>query len=115
MSSPFVWFHHNGEKAGEQKRFFEGFLDWKVSDGPAGMTMLTAGAGPFAALGSKGERYGTENAWIPFVQVDDVDRATKKAISLGASLVREKSPGPAGEFSIIRDPAGAPMGLWKKA
>lgn len=115
MSSPFVWFHHNGEKINETKRFFEGLLEWKPSDGPGGMTMLAAEAGPFAALASKGERYGADNAWIPFVQVDDVDGATKRAVSLGASIVREKSRGPAGEFSIVRDPGGAAIGLWKKA
>jgi uncharacterized protein len=115
MSSPFVWFHHNGKKPDESQKFFESLLNFHASDGPGGMTMLTADAGPFAALGSKQDRYGDRDEWIPFVAVDDVDAATKRAVSLGASLVREKSRGPAGEFTVVRDPGGAALALWKKA
>jgi predicted enzyme related to lactoylglutathione lyase len=115
MSSPFVWFHHNGEQLKESKKFFETLLGWKPSDGPGGTTMLAADDGPFAALASRTERYGDQSAWIPFVVVDDVDAATERAVSLGGALVKEKSRGPAGDFSIVRDPGGAAIGLWKKA
>ena len=114
MSSPFVWFHHNGKKVNETKSFLESLLNVGASDGPDGMTMLATGDGPFAALGGKGDRYGDRDEWIPFVAVDDVDAATKRAVGLGAALVRDKRRGPAGEFSIVRDPGGAALGLWKK-
>jgi predicted enzyme related to lactoylglutathione lyase len=42
MSSPFVWFHHNGQKSKETKKFLESLLEWKGSEGPGGLTMLTA-------------------------------------------------------------------------
>ncbi len=115
MSGPFVWFHHNGAKSKETKKFFEALLDCKASSGPDGMTMLAMDGGPFAAVGSKEDRYGDKDEWIPFVAVEDVDGATKRAVSLGAALLREKRRGPAGEFSIVRDPGGAALGLWKKA
>lgn len=115
MSSPFVWFHHNGKKSNETRKFFESLLTFQASDGPGGTTMLAADAGPFAALGSGEDRYGDREEWIPFVAVDDVDAATKRAVSLGASLVRKKSRGPAGEFTVVRDPGGAALALWKKA
>jgi predicted enzyme related to lactoylglutathione lyase len=115
MSAPFVWFHHNGKKPNETKAFLESLLAFHGSDGPGGMTMLAAGAGPFAALGSKDQRYGDRDEWIPFVAVEDVDAATKRAVALGASLVREKSRGPAGEFTVVRDPGGAALALWKQA
>lgn len=115
MSSPFVWFHNNGKKPNETKDFLESLLDFQSSAGPGGMTMLATGAGPFAALGGKEERYGDREEWIPFVAVNDVDAVTKQALGLGASLVREKSRGPAGEFTVIRDPGGAALALWKKA
>ncbi|HTQ06018.1 MAG TPA: VOC family protein [Polyangiaceae bacterium] len=115
MSSPFVWFHHNGQKAKETKKFLESLFEWKGSQGPGGMTMLAHEAGPFAALGSKDDRYGDHDEWIPFVAVDDVDAATQRAVSLGAKLLREKSRGPAGEFTVLRDPGGAALALWKKA
>lgn len=115
MPSPFVWFHHNGQKSKETKKFFESLFDWKGSEGPAGMTMLAQESGPFAAIGSKQDRYGDRDEWIPFVAVDDVEAATKRAVSLGATLLREKSRGPAGEFTVVRDPGGAALALWKKA
>lgn len=115
MSSPFVWFHHNGQKSKEIIAFYESLVAWKASEGPGGMTMLAADAGPFAAAGSKQERYGDRDEWIPFVAVDDVDAATRKAVSLGAIIVREKSRGPAGDFTVVRDPGGAALALWKKA
>lgn len=77
--------------------------------------MLAAGSGPFAALAAKQDRYGDRDEWIPFVAVDDVDAAAKRAVALGATLLREKSRGPAGEFAVVRDPGGAALALWKKA
>lgn len=115
MSSPFVWFHHSGKKPALSRKFFESLLTLRASDGPAGTTMLAADAGPFAALGAEDDRYGDRDEWIPFVAVDDVDAATKRAVALGASLVRDKSRGPAGEFTVVRDPGGAALALWKKA
>ena len=115
MSSPFVWFHHNGKNPVETRNFLVSLLGLEASDGPGGMTMLAAGTGPFAALGSEDARYGDQDEWIPFVSVEDVDAATKRALGLGASLVREKSRGPAGEFAVVRDPGGAALALWKKA
>jgi predicted enzyme related to lactoylglutathione lyase len=115
MSSPFVWFHHNGQKSKQTTEFYESLLSWKASPGPGGMTMLAAGAGPVAAAGTEGDRYGDRDEWIPFVVVEDVDAATERAVSLGARLLREKSRGPAGEFSVVRDPGGAALALWKKA
>lgn len=115
MSSPFVWFHNNGQKPEETKAFLESLLGYQSSAGPGGMTMLTTSAGPFAALGGRADRYGDQDEWIPFVAVDDVDAATQRAVGLGAGLVREKTRGPAGEFTVIRDPGGAALALWKKA
>lgn len=114
MSSPFVWFHHNTKKSDETKTFLAELLSVHASAGPGGMTMLATGEGPFAALGGK-DRYGDRDEWIPFVAVEDVDAATKRAVALGASLVRDKSRGPAGEFTVVRDPGGAALALWKKA
>ncbi len=115
MSSPFVWFHHDGQKSKETQRFFESLFAWKGSEGPPGMTMLAEEAAPFAALGSKRERYGDRDEWIPFVAVDDIDAATERAVSIGATLIRKKTRGPAGEFTVLRDPGGAALALWKKA
>lgn len=115
MSSPIVWFHHNGENTRNVRDFLVALLDLQASDGPAGLTMLATSVGPFAAISSKAARYGDRNEWIPFVAVEDVDTATQRALGLGASLVREKTHGPAGDFPVERDPGGAALALWRKA
>ncbi len=115
MSSPFVWFHHNGKKPLETRGFLTSLLALQASDGPGDSTMLAAGAGPFAALGSGKDRFGDRDEWIPFVAVDDVDAFTRRAVELGAALLREKTRGPAGEFTVVREPGGAALALWKKA
>jgi len=56
MSSPFVWFHHNGQKSKQITQFYESLFSWKSSAGPGGMTMLATGAGPFAAVGIESDR-----------------------------------------------------------
>jgi uncharacterized protein len=111
MSEAFVWFHNGSEKPNESRTFYEKLLGWRSSEGPGGMTMFGGDKGPFAALGAK---EGDHAGWLPYVQVDDVDAATKKAVKLGAALVTEKRRGPAGEFSVIRDPGGAAIALWQK-
>lgn len=112
MADAFIWFHHSTETSSEAAAFYRDLLGWPSSEGPGGMTMFTAATGPFAATGL---RYGDVSGWIPFVQVDDVRVATQQAVRLGAAIVKDTGPGPAGEFSVVRDPSGAAIGLWRKA
>jgi predicted enzyme related to lactoylglutathione lyase len=76
------------------------------------MTMLAADAAPFGGLGALD---GVTPGWVPFVQVDDVDGATKRATKLGASVIKARTRGPAGDYAIVRDPGGAAFALWQKA
>jgi uncharacterized protein len=110
--SAFVWFHNNSDNTAESIKFYEKLLDWKAADGPPGMTMFAAEAGPIAGIGAK---EGKIAGWVPYAQVDDVDAATKRAVKLGAEVLKQKTRGPAGEFSIVRDPGGAAVALWQKA
>lgn len=48
------------------------------------------------------------------VDVDDVKAATAKAVSLGATVMKEVTEVPGmGWFTIILDPTGAALGLWQ--
>ena len=51
--------------------------------------------------------------WIPYVEVGDVDRATDRAWGLGAAVLLAPREGPAGWRSVIADPAGGEVGLWR--
>ena len=57
---------------------------------------------------------GASSAWMPYVQVEDVAKATKKAQSLGAKVMKDVTEVMnRGWFSIIVDPTGAMVGLWQ--
>jgi predicted enzyme related to lactoylglutathione lyase len=108
---PFVWFHHHSENPARTRSFYEKLFGWQSSDGPPGMTMFAGAKGPFAAVGDKDGASG----WLPYVEVPDLEVATKEAKALGAAVSRERTRGPAGDFVIVRDPGGASLALWQKA
>ncbi len=112
MSDAFVWFHNDSDKPADSVTFYEKLFGWKGADGPGGMTMLTRDAGPFAAVMPK---KGQVSGWVPYVQVDNVALATKNAAKLGAEVLEDQTRGPAGVYSIVRDPGGATVALWQKA
>jgi predicted enzyme related to lactoylglutathione lyase len=51
--------------------------------------------------------------WTVYFNVDDVDKAHKKAVQLGAEEMMEPQAYPGGRFSILTDPQGAIFGLLK--
>jgi predicted enzyme related to lactoylglutathione lyase len=111
MSDAFIWFHNGSSKPADTVAFYEALLGWRRADGPPGMTMFAGTSGPFAAVAARGSAVG----WIPYAQVPDVDAATERAQKLGATVLEPKARGPAGEFTVIRDPGGAALALWQKA
>jgi predicted enzyme related to lactoylglutathione lyase len=112
MSRGFVWFHNGSNHPSKTAAFYGALLGWQVADGPPGMSMLTGDGGPFAAVAAAD---GAASGWIPYAQVDDVDAATARATSLGAAVLQPRTRGPAGDFTIVRDPGGAAIALWQKA
>jgi predicted enzyme related to lactoylglutathione lyase len=57
---------------------------------------------------------GAPSMWLAYVLVEDIQAATAKARSLGASVVQDVMDVPGyGALSIITDPAGAMLGLWR--
>jgi predicted enzyme related to lactoylglutathione lyase len=57
---------------------------------------------------------GAPSAWLAYVLVEDIVAATQKAKSLGATVMKDVTEVMgAGKLSIIIDPTGAPLGLWK--
>lgn len=112
MSQAFVWFDNMSDNTADSTAFYEKLLGWQRSEGPGGMPFLGGAAGPFAAMGDADEAI---QGWVPYAQVQDVAVATEQAVELGAKVLRKQARGPAGEFSIVRDPGGAAIALWQKA
>jgi predicted enzyme related to lactoylglutathione lyase len=58
------------------------------------------------------QAFARTRALGPYVQVEDLDVAVDKAVSLGATVVAGKADGPAGTAVTIADPGGALVALW---
>ena len=57
---------------------------------------------------------GTEHAvWLPYVEVAQIDTATRLARQLGASVLLEPREGPAGWRSVITTPEAGQIALWQ--
>ena len=55
---------------------------------------------------------GDPRGWVPYVEVADADRAVQTAISLGGIVIRPPFDVPGvGRNALLRDPAGALIGL----
>ena len=118
MPNPFVHVELATTSVPKAKAFYAKLFDWKMADLP-----MPTPAGPYTAIqvgdGSGGGMMkqmipGTGSAWLPYVLVDDIDRATKKAKKLGATISKDVTAVEGmGWLSIIIDPTGARLGLWE--
>ena len=52
--------------------------------------------------------------WLPYVEVEDVSRATERARELGASVLVDSREGPAGWRSVVSTPAAGEIALWQQ-
>jgi predicted enzyme related to lactoylglutathione lyase len=75
--------------------------------------MIKVGEGTGGGL-MKNPIPGAPSFWLSYVLVDDINASTRKAKSLGATVMKDVTEVMgAGWLSIITDPTGAPLGLWK--
>lgn len=117
MANPFVHVELSTTDVAKAKAFYGGLFDWKLEDmpmGPETYTMIGVGDDGVGGGMTRVQMPGAPSAWLAYVLVDDVAAATKRAVSLGATLVKDVMPVPGmGAFSIITDPTGAMLGLWQ--
>ena len=117
MANPFVHVELNTTDVEKAKAFYSRLFDWRFEDmdmGPGGRyTMISPGDGTGGGI----VRQMTPDApssWLAYVEVADVAASTSKARSLGAKVVVDtKEIAGAGTMSIIVDPTGATLALWK--
>lgn len=116
MANPFVHVELNTTDVAKAKSFYGKLFDWKLEDIPMGSdtyTMIQVGQGTGGGL-MKHPMPGAPSTWLAYVLVDDIEAATEKAKSLGATVIKGVTEVMgAGWFSIISDPTGAALGLWK--
>ena len=112
MAAPFVWFDLRTNDQARTLAFYRELLQWDIEGGDGQSAMVKGAEGPWAAVTPSA---ANDSQWVPYIQVEDVDAATEKARQIGAKIVSKKTAGPAGEFAVIADPAGARLALWQPA
>ena len=110
MTGTFVWFDLHSQKpdAGD---FYTQLLGWNLEPKGDRHVMISGANGPFAMIVGEGP---DDAAWVPYVQVEDLHESHTKAVELGATVLREPTEGPEGDYSWIRDTGGAPLALWQR-
>jgi uncharacterized protein len=114
MPNPFCHVELATTDVPKAKTFYSKLFDWELEDVMAGAyTMIKVGKGTGGGI-MKNPMPGVPSFWLAYVEVGDIDGATKKAASLGATVVKDVTEVPgAGWLSILQDPTGAALGLWK--
>jgi predicted enzyme related to lactoylglutathione lyase len=117
MPNPFVHVELSTTDVAQAKKFYGKLFDWKMEDIPMGVdaayTLINVGEGTGGGL-VKQMMPGAPSAWLAYVLVDNIEAATAKAKKLGATVVKEVTEiMDTGWLSLIVDPTGAPLGLWK--
>lgn len=115
MANPFVHVELNTQDLGKAKDFYSKLFDWTLEDLPAPMeyTLIKVGEGTAGGM-MKHPMPGAPSFWLAYVGVDDINSATAKAKSLGATFIKDVTEIPdIGWFSIFMDPTGAALALWQ--
>ena len=116
MANAFVHVELNTTDVDKAKAFYGKLFEWSLEDIPMGertYTMINVGKGTGGGM-MKQLIPGASSAWLPYVEVADILAATKKARALGATVMKDVTEVMGmGWLSIIVDPTGAMLGLWK--
>lgn len=112
----FSYFELHTPNFGKAQSFYSELFNWKFEKLPIpGMDYATVETGAQHGTGAMADKEAPPH-WLPFVNVESVERQTAKAKSLGARVLKEKTEVPGqGWFSVVSDPTGAAFALWEEA
>lgn len=114
MGNPFCYAELNTNNPKAAKMFYSQLLEWKMQDmdvNGQNYTICHVGDGVPGgiAMGSDGD-----NRWIAFVDVANLPEKTTLAVKLGGQIKVGPTQIPGfGWFSVVTDPTGAEIGLWR--
>ena len=116
MANPFVHVELQTNDATSARKFYTGLFGWKLEDVPmpgGTYTMIDVGGGTGGGM-MRNPVPGAPSHWLAYVAVDDINASTKKAKELGAQVLLDVTEvGEFGWMSVITDPTGATLGMWK--
>ena len=121
MPNPFVHAELMTTSVPKARAFYAKLFKWKLQSTTAPTpdgkyTLIDPGPISYGSGGGMMKQCipDAPSSWMPYVQVDDIKAATKKAKRLGATVCRDVTRcGDMGWLSIIVDPTGAMIGLWQ--
>jgi predicted enzyme related to lactoylglutathione lyase len=115
MANPFVHLELATPNLAKAKSFYGDMFGWSFDDQTMGPDMIYSLFKPDS--GPAGGMYtmpGAPPAWLAYIGVDDIDEATEKAKSLGATIVRDVTEIPhVGWMTIMTDPGGATIAIFE--
>jgi len=115
MANPFVHVELSTHDLPKARAFYSQLFDWKLEDmsmDNGSYTLINVGEGTDGGMMTTPP--GGPTAWLPYVLVENVVAATKKAKSLGATVMKDVTEvKDMGSFSILVDPTGAMIALWE--
>ena len=114
MPNPFVHMELCTPDLDKAKEFYGQLFGWSFDDQPMPMGVYSLFKPESGPAGGMYTMPDAPTAWLPYVGVEDVNAATDKAESLGATIIRraEEVPG-IGWLSIFTDPTGATIAIWQ--
>ena len=113
----FVWYEHLTRDVQAAIAFYGEVAGWKTQPFGDDYTMWVGSQGPLGGvmkLPDELARQGVPPHWMAHVQVDDVDATAKLATKLGGKVCKEPTDIPTiGRFSVLADPQGVPISVFK--
>ena len=120
MTNSFVHVELNSPDPKRAKAFYTGLFQWQLEDVDDPVvpdhtyTMVKPGKGPGVGGGIMKKVPNGPEGWLAYVHVDDIRATTDKVKGLGGKFMKDVTEIPdTGRFSIIQDPTGVILGLWK--
>ncbi len=116
----FVHIELNSTDHDKTKAFYSKVFGWKTVDMPmtgGTYTMVDGMMNP--GIGLQGAQGDMPSAWVPYIEVDDVNKTVAAATKAGAQAplpfmaVQGPDGSVMGEMAWIIDPAGALFGVWR--
>lgn len=118
MANPFVHVELQTKDLAKAKDFYGKLFDWKLEDvpmpgGAGSYTMVKVGEGTGGGMFENSDP-NASSTWLAYVAVDDIAASTNKARTLGATVAQDvMEVGDYGWMSVIIDPTGAVIAMWK--
>jgi predicted enzyme related to lactoylglutathione lyase len=110
MSDPIVHLELHTGNLSRACAFYSRLFGWKSEQVGS---YLALGLGKDGFEGGVVENCTSHCLWLPYVEVDDIARATAQARELGGKVALEPREGAAGWRAVIAAPAGAGVALWQ--